>query len=110
MGNDTFNMGANLTTADRINGGGGNDIVTLNGDYSTQLTFGTMTITNVETISLAAGHSYNLATNNSNLATGQTLTVNGSALAAGNNLTFSGAAENDCQLHYRGRPGQQGLP
>jgi hypothetical protein len=48
---------------------------------------------NVENLTLAAGHSYKLTTNNATVASGQTLTINGSALSASNVLTFNGAAE-----------------
>src|SRR5262249_50794386 len=87
-----------LTAADRINGGGGsNDVVTLNGDYTAghAVSFNATTMVNVEKISLAAGHSYNLTTADQTVATGGTFTVDGHTLAAGSSLTFNGAAELD---------------
>jgi Ca2+-binding RTX toxin-like protein len=94
-GNDSFNMGAALTASDRIDGGTGNDTLTLNGDYSSGLTLGAATLTGVETLQLAAGHSYGLTTNDANVAAGQTLTVDGSALTVSDALVFNGAAESD---------------
>ena len=38
--NDTFVMGAALTSDDVIDGGNNTDVVTLDGDYSTTLTLG----------------------------------------------------------------------
>jgi Ca2+-binding RTX toxin-like protein len=94
-GNDTFSMTAALTAADQIDGGAGTDAVVLNGDYSGGLIFAATTMVNVETISLAAGHSYNLTTNDANVAAAQTLKINGAALGASDVLTFNGAAETD---------------
>jgi Ca2+-binding RTX toxin-like protein len=93
-GNDMFNMGAALTAADTIDGGSGSDTVQLNGDYSAGLTLGATTLVNVEVIQLASGHSYNLTTNDANVASGQTLTLIAS-LGASNALTFDGSAETD---------------
>ncbi len=92
-GNDTFTLGATLTAADGIDGGTGTDTVSLNGDYSAGLTFTATTLTNVESLILAGGHSYNFTTNDSTVASGATLAVDGSALGAGDVLTFNGAAE-----------------
>ncbi len=94
-GNDSFTLGASLTAADSIDGGAGDDTVSLAGDYSVGLTLGAATLANVETLQLAAGHSYNLTTNDGNVAAGQVLTVDGSALGASDVLTFNGAAESD---------------
>jgi Ca2+-binding RTX toxin-like protein len=108
-GNDTFNMGAALIATDKINGGAGNDTVVLNGDYSAGLVLSASTITNVETLSLVAGHSYNLTTNNTNVAAGQTLTVDGSALGVSDTLTFNGAAENNGNFIINGGAGNDVL-
>jgi Ca2+-binding RTX toxin-like protein len=104
-GNDVFTMGAALTAADSIDGGTGADKLILNGDYSAGFTFGAATITNIETLQLAAGHSYNFTTNDANIASGQTLTVDGGALGASDTLTFNGAAETDGSLAFVGGAG-----
>jgi len=92
-GNDIFLLGANLNSAQSIDGGAGNDTVQLDGDYSAGLVFTPTMMVNVETLQLIAGHSYNLTTDDASVAAGQTLTVDGSALGAGDALTFNGAAE-----------------
>ncbi len=47
-GGDTFVMGAALNTTDSIDGGSGNDVLSLNGDYSSGFTFGANTIISIE--------------------------------------------------------------
>ncbi|HEY1707128.1 MAG TPA: calcium-binding protein, partial [Rhizomicrobium sp.] len=92
-GVDNINMGAAFTAADTINGGGGADIVSLNGDYSAGVVLSATTLSNVATISLAAGHSYRLVSAATTAGAGQTVTVDGSALGSGDTLTFNGSAE-----------------
>ncbi len=94
-GNDTFTLGAALSASDTLDGGTGNDTLTLNGDYSAGLAFGAATLTSIETLSLAGGHSYSFTTNDANVASGTLLTVDASALGSGDSLTFNGAAETD---------------
>ena len=94
-GNDTFLFGATLTAADAVNGGAGSDEISINGDYTgaNALVFGATTITNVETIGLAAGHSYNITTNDANVASGALLSIRAAILGASDVLTFNGSAE-----------------
>jgi Ca2+-binding RTX toxin-like protein len=60
-GADVFHMGAGFTGADQIDGGGGADTLVLDGDYSAGIAFTSTSMTNVETLSLAGGHSYILS-------------------------------------------------
>jgi len=108
-GNDTFNMRAALTAADAIDGGSGSDTLNLDGDYSAGLTFGTSTVLNVETIALAAGHSYNLTTNDATVGGGATLTVNGAALGASDSLVLNGLAETGGFFAITGGAGSDGF-
>jgi len=108
-GDDTFAFGASLQANDTVNGGAGTDTVTLNGNYSAGLTFTGTTMVNVEKLTLAAGHSYKLITNNATVASGQTLTVNGSALGTGNVLTFNGAAETNGNFVVMGGAGADAI-
>ena len=108
-GNDTIYMRGNLTAADHIDGGAGKDTVSLSGDYSGGLILAAATITNVEVLYLAAGHSYNLTTNDATVAAGQTLTVLASAFGAGDSLTFNGSAETDGAFIVRGGAGNDTL-
>jgi Ca2+-binding RTX toxin-like protein len=104
-GNDTVAMGANLRAADQIDGGAGIDTVTLSGNYAAGLTFGATTMINVENLTLGAGSSYKLITNDATVTLGQTLTVDASALSAANTLTFNGAAETDGSFNIKGGAG-----
>src|SRR5262249_13165316 len=79
-GNDTFVFGAGFNAADQVDGGVGNDTITLNGDYSASVVFLPTTMSNVETISLTAGYSYNLTPDDANVAAGAVLAVKGSTL------------------------------
>jgi Ca2+-binding RTX toxin-like protein len=108
-GDDVFTMGAGLTSADKIDGGTGNDTVSLSGDYSAGVSFGAATMVNVETLQLAAGHGYNLITGNATVAAGQTLTVAASALGAGDALTFNGGAETDGAFSFLAGAGNDAL-
>jgi Ca2+-binding RTX toxin-like protein len=97
---DTFEFGAAFAAGDTIDGGGGADELSLDGDYSAGLTFGAATMTNIATLTLDASGNYNLTTNDATVAAGQTLTVDASALGAGNSLTFDGSAETDGAFHF----------
>jgi len=94
-GNDTFQMGANLTAADKIDGGTNSDIVQLDGDYSAGVVFNATTMVNVEFLQLANGHSYNLTTDDATVGNGQILTIQAGGLHAGSNVVFDGSAETD---------------
>ncbi len=98
-GNDYFELGAALTAADSIDGGTGNDKVALNGDYSAGVTLGATTLTSVESIALSKGHSYNLAMNDGNVASGGVLSINAEQLRSSDTLTFDGSAETDGVYH-----------
>ena len=86
-------MNANLTGSDKLNGGAGNDTVTLSGDYSAGLTLGAGELQSIETVNLADGHSYNLTLGGGDVAAGKTMTIDGSALSGGNSLSINGSAE-----------------
>ncbi len=58
--NDLFLFGATFTADDHVNGGAGNDVIQLNGDYSASVTFTSTTVVNVERMTLAAGYDYSL--------------------------------------------------
>src|SRR4029077_4300713 len=60
------------------------------------------TMVNVETLSLATGHSYDLTLADGNVLKGQTLLVNGFQLGAGDTLIFDGSAETDGNLRIAG--------
>ncbi len=94
-GNDIFRMAGTLNAGDSLDGGTGKDAVILNGDYSAGVVFGADTITNVEVLALAGRHSYDLTTNDGNIASGARMLVKAGALGSGDHLTFDGSAETD---------------
>lgn len=104
---DSFKMGGNLTALDRIDGGTSfvlmsdpqiphEDVLVLDGDYSTLLTFAAATVVNIETIEVMDGFNYNLKLDNATNTTG--LTVDASDLKAGSTLTLNGSAETTSAL------------
>jgi hypothetical protein len=108
-GNDRFNLGTALNAADRLDGGAGNDVVILHGDYSAGLTLDDQTIQNIEQLALKKGFDYDLTLADGNVAAGQFLKVNGFGLGAGDSLTFNGAAESDGRLLFYGGAGNDTL-
>ncbi|HTQ13094.1 MAG TPA: calcium-binding protein [Rhizomicrobium sp.] len=106
---DKFNFGGAFSSADMLNGGGGNDTLKLDGDYSSGLAFGAATISSVEKIVLEAGNSYALTMNDANVAAGATLVVDARSLGAGNGLIFDGAAERDGGFDLIGGAGSDAL-
>jgi serralysin len=104
-GNDIIYFGGALTSADRIDGGEGNDTVVLQGNYGS-LFFGAAGVTNIEGISVQSGsvtkfgdagtnsYDYNLAVGDF-VPAGQQFRVNAQSLQVGEDFTFNGAMESD---------------
>jgi Ca2+-binding RTX toxin-like protein len=59
------------------------------------VTFTATTMTNISSLNLGSGFSYDLTMNAATVANGQTLAVQGGALGVGDSLTFNGAAVTD---------------
>lgn len=109
-GNDIFRFGNALTAADQIDGGTGIDRVAINGDsYAAGLVFGAATMTNVEQLYVASGHSYNLTFDDANIAAGKSLTVIAGSLGATDQLTIDGSAELDGRFIIRAGAGDDVL-
>jgi hypothetical protein len=108
-GNDLFVFADNFGDTAAVNGGAGSDTIELNGDYSQGDMFASYAMTGIETLKLDDGNSYNLTTNNANVAAGQTLTVDASALTGSNALTFNGAAESNGYFHILGGAGDDSI-
>ncbi|HEX2589873.1 MAG TPA: calcium-binding protein, partial [Rhizomicrobium sp.] len=108
-GDDIIRMGRTLRSNDSIDGGAGSDTLNLNGDYPNRIALGPTSIRNIETIFVAAHHSYELTLDNANVASGQLLTIDGSALDAGNTLIVHGAAETDGRFALIGGAGDDTL-
>ncbi|HTQ15304.1 MAG TPA: M10 family metallopeptidase C-terminal domain-containing protein [Rhizomicrobium sp.] len=108
--NDTFEFGATFNNLDHVNGGGGqNNVLVLDGDYSANVAFKNATIAKVQTIELTAGHSYMLTPADANLAAGQTMTVDGHLLGSSDVLTYNGVKELDGHLDLFGGAGDDAL-
>jgi Ca2+-binding RTX toxin-like protein len=91
-----------FAATDHIDGGAGQDVMVLRGNYS--LTLSGTSIVNVETVVLNSGSdarfyaagtpfSYDITTADDTVAAGQTMTFNGGALSAAETLHFDGSAE-----------------
>lgn len=101
-----FNGGMWLTAADRIDGGAGTDQVAIGGDYSAGLTFASLTMRNVEDLSLSHGD-FKLTMNNGNVAAGATMQVDG---FLSDHLIFDGSAEtNGSYLIWASKTGRADL-
>ncbi|MBX9857983.1 MAG: M10 family metallopeptidase C-terminal domain-containing protein [Sphingomonas sp.] len=104
-GDDAFFFGATLTGADTIDGGAGsNDQVGIQGNYTgaNALVLSATSLTGVEVLSALAGFSYDITTNNANVAAGQVLTIFGTNLGAADNLTVNASAETDGSVRVYG--------
>src|SRR6202012_5098494 len=94
-----------------INGGSGTDTLVIGGDYTggNALTLSSTSLTSVETLNFHAGFSYDITTNDPNVASGQTLSVRANSLGSGDSLTFNGSAETDGQFAFFGGAGNDVL-
>lgn len=104
-GNDAFYFGAALTSADIVAGGGGNDQLGIQGDYTGARSLTLGDVADVEALILLTGsdtrfgdtagasYSYEVTTSDANVAPGGTLIVDANRLRPGENVRFNGAAE-----------------
>ncbi|HEX2592863.1 MAG TPA: calcium-binding protein [Rhizomicrobium sp.] len=98
-GDDTINVGNALTQLDAINGGDGNDTVSLAGTY--KLVFRPTTLTNVENVKLAAGFNYKFVLNDGNIAAGALMQIDGHLLGSNDKLYVDASAETDGRLNVQ---------
>ena len=107
---DLFNFGAAFTAADSVDGGAGDDELFLQGDYATvPLVLAATSLVSVERINLIGGFSYDIASNDANVAAGQTLTVEGFTLGPLETIRFDGSAETDGRFILIGSDGNDEL-
>jgi len=92
-GDDHVTMGASLHATDVINGRGGTNTLTFDGDLSAGVTLSH--VLHFQTFVFDDGHSYKVTTADVNVASGTTLTVEGTLLTGSNALIFNGSAETD---------------
>jgi VCBS repeat-containing protein len=111
-GDDGFYFGGAFNGSDHVDGAGGsNNQIGLEGDYSgaNAITLGPTTLTNIQVIAMLPGFSYNLTTDDGNVAAGQNLTIWAAHLAASNTLTFNGSAELDGSFTVFGGAGNDAI-
>ncbi|UVO54156.1 tail fiber protein [Sphingomonas sp. SUN039] len=115
-GDDAFYFGEGRFSAqDRLDGRGGMDSVALQGNFAgaNAVSFGPNQLTSIETIALlpsadsrygnyASSLSYDITTDDANVAVGQTLSVFGGNLGVGESFTFNGSAETDGSFRVYG--------
>jgi hypothetical protein len=100
-GNDGFSFAAAYTPADHVDGGGGtNDQIALQGDYSAGVTLSGSSIANVEVMALLPGFSYNFTTTDDLVAGGQSLTFWAINLTGSDHATINGSAETDGTFNF----------
>jgi hypothetical protein len=103
---DFFTYSANkLDSADTLNGGAGNDTLTLSGDYASGLSLAN--VLSVETLTLTSGNSYTLT--GPNVAFGSSMTLQASGLGIGSDVQFDGSGETDGQFNFYAGGGSNNL-
>jgi Ca2+-binding RTX toxin-like protein len=108
-GNDKFDFGANFSSDDRVDGGLGNDAVTLQGNYGGGVFFTDTTMVNVENIYLLPGFDYFLSLADATVASNGMLTVDGHNVGATNGVTLDASHETDGRVKFTGGAGADGL-
>ena len=102
--NDTFTFSRQpFSAADKINGGGGSDTLSLSGNYGT-LAFAADTLSNVEKLQLKGGGglAYNITEDDGNVGAGQSLTVTAASFTATDTAVFDGSAESNGTFSFTG--------
>jgi Ca2+-binding RTX toxin-like protein len=103
---DIFYFGGAFTANDSVAGGGGFDVIVLQGDYAAGVTLDD-SVAGIEAVSLQSGsitrwtgsapatYDYRVSTSEGAVAAGAQLRINGQSLLAGEDLTFDGSQETD---------------
>jgi serralysin len=108
-GGDTFDMGADMQAGDTLAGNGGNDILNIDGAYAKSVKFKDTTITGIDKVDFAAGHSYSFASADGNFAAKANVTIDARALGATDRLAFNASAESDAHMTIYGGAGNDVL-
>lgn len=102
-GDDTIVMDKALSVSDRLIGGDGYD--TINLGETAAIVLGAKTISGIEEIVLSGGWSYDIATNDRNIARNTTLKVTATSLGTGDSAHFNGGAERNGSFEFDGGHG-----
>lgn len=108
-GDDSVSFFGAYTTSDFVDGGAGNDVVYLYGNFAGGLTLGSSQMKSVESVTLGAGYGYTVTTNDSLVAPGDTMAFNTYYATAGQNFVFNGAAEVNGHFVLTGGDGNDSL-
>ncbi len=116
-GDDTINAGSNFNASDSVDGGAGTDTLVIAGPPSgIPIAFGGVSMTGVETLSLAKGSGatpfiYHLQLNDTSVATasGQVLTVDGTTLLKTDTMDIDGSHVHSGSLQLLGSAGADTL-
>ncbi|MCW5738418.1 MAG: sulfatase-like hydrolase/transferase [Enhydrobacter sp.] len=90
---------------DSVVGSTGRDELSLKGDYSAGLTFGSGSLVSIDKLAVGAGFDYRLTTRDANVTAGALLNISANRLGAGDDVTVNGSAEADGRLEFRGGAG-----
>jgi hypothetical protein len=95
-------MANTLTASDVVDGGTGNDMLILSGNYFSAVTFVATSLFNLETVKLTGGGNdkYNFTTDDTNVAAGATMTIDGSTLVSTDQFIWNGSAETDGSFSF----------
>lgn len=100
-GNDGFKFEGTFNFNDTVDGGGGtNDQIGLEGDYSGGLTLSGTYIHNIEVIAMLPGFDYVFSTTDSLVASGATFTFWSITMAATNHVSIDGHLESDGLFNF----------
>jgi Ca2+-binding RTX toxin-like protein len=97
---DQYTLRGNLTAADQIDGKTGNDVVTLNGDYSAGIVFASTTMINVESMQFIGAFDYKLTLDDATAT--PIMNINGNGITGGHHLYLDASAEADAMLLITG--------
>lgn len=92
--NDTFDFGSTFGGTDAVNGGGGNNTVVLNGDYSSGLTIGSGALTDIQELQLFGDDTYNVTLASGAVSGVRQMVVDVDRPGPGDALNFNASAEN----------------
>jgi hypothetical protein len=116
-GSDLFYFGNKMNSADKVDGGGGVDQIALQGDYSTVPLILGANVVSIESLAILPGsdtrfgdpgtnhYSYDITTNDANVAAGVQIVVDANRLRSGEDFTFNGSAETDGSFFIYGGNG-----
>jgi Ca2+-binding RTX toxin-like protein len=102
-GSDAFAMGAAFGTDDRLDGGAGQDAVSLTGNYAAGFTITKQMMKGVELVLLKGAFNYDLSLDNQ--VAGAGIAIDASALAAGNRAIVDGHREKAASVTFTGSGG-----